>query len=200
MPISALLLGMSILIIGDSHMAKPDHLLNALHDRLSLQGAIVHSIGVCGSIPGDWISGAPGKCGKAERLGKASAKALPKSEGSVAIKGLLEKEHPDLILVVQGDTLGSYDKAALSKSWLRQQVSGLTKEIAISGTRCIWVGPAWGSEGGTFKKTFERVEQLSKILESTVAPCSYLDSLKLSKPGAWAALGGQRFTPLAYQS
>ena len=133
MPINAILMGMSILIIGDSHMAKPDHLLNALHDSLTAQGATVHSIGVCGSTPSDWVSGAPGKCGKAERTGKDNAKVMPNSEGSVAVKSLIKTEHPDLIMVVQGDTLGSYDKPALSKSWMWQQVTGLSKEIASVG-------------------------------------------------------------------
>ena len=54
---SALLAGLTILIIGDSHMvqvplaATTSTLLIALHDDLLQQGATVHSVGVCGSVP-----------------------------------------------------------------------------------------------------------------------------------------------------
>jgi hypothetical protein len=40
------LLGLSILVIGDSHMATPSYLIQSLPDSLMEQGAVVHSIGV----------------------------------------------------------------------------------------------------------------------------------------------------------
>ena len=199
MATSTILAGISVLIIGDSHLANPNHLLNSLHNAILAQGAKVHSIGVCGSTPMDWVKGAPGTCGKAERIDSGTAKVLGMTEGASAVKELLQKEKPNIVIVVQGDTMGAYDKPSLPKSWVWQQVSTLSKEIGTTNTKCIWVGPAWGTEGGKFKKTYKRVEELSNLLATNVSPCEYLDSLKLSKPGAWATIDGQHFTAPGYK-
>ena len=50
------LAGLIVLIIGDSHIASKDFLLSSLQDALVSQGAIVHSYGVCGSQPHDWVA------------------------------------------------------------------------------------------------------------------------------------------------
>ena len=74
---SSLLAGLSILIIGDSHMATPYYLIGGLHDDLIRKGANVHSIGICGANAGDWLKATPGgSCGAAERRGKEPAVAL----------------------------------------------------------------------------------------------------------------------------
>ena len=75
----------------------------------------------------------------------------------------------------------------------------MSREVGETNTKCIWVGPAWGSEGGKFRKTFARVEELSNLIEKNVSPCQYLNSLKLSKPGAWATIDGQHFTAPGYK-
>ena len=36
------LLGLSLLVIGESHMSAKEYLINPLHDELTKQGAIVH--------------------------------------------------------------------------------------------------------------------------------------------------------------
>ena len=53
--INSALAGLVVLIIGDSHLASKDFLLSSLQDDLNNQGAIVHSYGVCGSQPNDWM-------------------------------------------------------------------------------------------------------------------------------------------------
>jgi hypothetical protein len=199
MATTTLLAGLSILVIGDSHLAFPDHLLNSLHNDLLAQGAQVHSIGVCGSNPIDWVKGAKGTCGKAERIGTSQAKVYGMSEGTLPIKELIKSGKTNLVVIVQGDTIASYDKPSLPKSWIWQQVSTLSREVGETNTKCIWVGPAWGSEGGKFRKTFARVEELSNLIEKNVSPCQYLNSLKLSKPGAWATIDGQHFTAPGYK-
>ena len=74
---SSLLAGLSILIIGDSHMATPNYLIGGLHDDLIRKGANVHSIGICGANASDWLKASPGgACGAAERRGKAPAVIL----------------------------------------------------------------------------------------------------------------------------
>jgi len=199
MATTALLTGLSILVIGDSHLAFPDHLLNELHNNLLAQGAQVHSIGVCGSNPIDWIKGSKGTCGKAERIGNNPPKIYGVTEGAIPVKDLIKNEKSNLVIIVMGDTIASYDKPSLPKSWVWQQVSSLSNEIGKTNTKCVWVGPAWGTEGGKFHKTFARVEELSNLIEKNVSPCQYLNSLKLSKPGAWATLDGQHFTAPGYK-
>jgi len=70
------LLGLSILVIGDSHMATPNYLIGSLHDNLIEQGATVHSIGVCGTQSGDWAKAVKGTCGGASAQA-ASLRSLP---------------------------------------------------------------------------------------------------------------------------
>ncbi len=51
----SVLAGMTLLVLGESHMSLADHLMEPLHDNLTRQGAIVHSIGACGASAGDWL-------------------------------------------------------------------------------------------------------------------------------------------------
>jgi lysophospholipase L1-like esterase len=40
----------------------------------------------------------------------------------------------------------------------------------------------------------------AKRFAANVAPCSYIDSLSLSKPGQWVTTDGQHFTVAGYKS
>lgn len=197
--VNALLAGLTVLIIGDSHMTSPGYLITSLHDDLAAKGAIVHSVGVCGANAGDWLKATKGTCGGAERTGKGEIDIKGPSAATTPIKSLIEKDKPDLVVIVMGDTMAGYGKQDFPKTWVWQQVTGLTKEIASTKTTCVWVGPAWGSEGGKFNKTFPRVQQASTFLKSNVAPCSYVDSLEFSKPGQWATVDGQHLTVPGYK-
>ena len=64
----ATLAGLSILVIGDSHLLNPNYLIGTLHDELLAQKAKVHTVGVCGSTPADWVTVKTGDCGGAERI------------------------------------------------------------------------------------------------------------------------------------
>lgn len=197
---SSLFAGLSILIIGDSHMATPNYLIGSLHDDLIRKGANVHSIGICGANAGDWLKVTPGgSCGAAERRGKAPATALAGKVNTTPIKELIGKEKPDLVLIVIGDTMAGYEKQSFPKAWIWQQTTGLTKAIAQTGTQCAWVGPSWGTEGGKYGKTYAKVKQMSSFLSANVAPCSYVDSLKFSTPGQWSTTDGQHLNVQGYQ-
>lgn len=196
----SILAGMTILMIGDSHLATPDYLISTLHDDLVAQGAKVHTLGICGANAGDWLKATPGTCGGAERRGTEKAVVLGGKAATLPISELLATDKPDLVLIVMGDTMASYTKPAFPKAWLWQQTTALTKEISANGTRCVWVGPNWGTEGGKYGKTFARVEMTSKFLSSNVAPCSYIDSLQFSKPGQWATVDGQHLTAPGYKT
>ena len=104
-----------------------------------------------------------------------------------------------LVIVVMGDTMAGY-KSEFPRAWAWQQVSSLSKEIASTGTPCIWVGPPWGSEGGQYGKTYARVKVMSDFLAANVSPCKYVDSLKLSRQGQWATVDGQHFTTDGYKA
>ncbi|WJJ94301.1 hypothetical protein [Neopusillimonas aromaticivorans] len=151
--ITSVLAGLSILIIGDSHLTAPEYLVTTLHDGLARQGAVVHSIGVCGSTPADWLKATPGDCGASERKGADKPTFSANSATTRPITGLLNEEKPDLVIVVMGDTIANYSGGSFMKTWAWQNTTQLTKAIAASNTACVWVGPAWGTEGGKYKKT-----------------------------------------------
>lgn len=196
--LTSLLAGLSILVIGDSHLTS-NYLIDSLHMDLVRQGAKVHTLGVCGTNAADWLKATPGTCGAAERRDSGPVKHLGGTASTVPLAQLLSSDKPDLLVIVMGDTMAGYGKGAFPKAWVWQQVTSLTKAVGQSGTACVWVGPAWGTEGGKYQKTYERVELMSAFLKHNVAPCAYIDSLTFSKPGAWATTDGQHFTGSGYR-
>ena len=195
----ATLAGLSILIIGDSHLSNGGYLIDTLQDPLVQAGARVHTIGVCGSVAGDWTTVKQSDCGGAERVDKGTINFVGSAAATKPVKQLIAAEKPDLVVIVQGDTMGGYKQPTYPRAWAYQQVTALTRDVASTGTACVWVGPAWGSEGGKYGKTFDRVKQTSEFLAANVAPCAYVDSLSFSKPGAWRTVDGQHFTDNGYK-
>jgi len=90
----------------------------------------------------------------------------------------------------------------MPRPWIRDEVSSLTRGIKASGAKCVWVGPAWGSEGGKYGKTFARTKEVSDYLADIVSPCVYISSLNMEKPGEWATLpgDGQHYMNAGYQA
>lgn len=200
---SMLLAGLTVLMIGDSHMTTPDYLITTLHDGLRQQGAKVYSFGACGTPSGAWMKKMQPPCGSAFRLDDGKVRSRSGEAGSTKpLPDLVKEYHPDLIVVVNGDTMAAYKDPVMPKAWIWDQVSSLTKGIKASGASCVWVGPAWGNEGGKYNKNFARVKELSAYLADIVAPCVYVDSLKMSKPGEWTTLpgDGQHFTNEGYEA
>ena len=196
----ATIAGLSILIIGDSHLANSGYLIDTLQDQLLSRGAKnVHTVGVCGSNAGDWTTVKKGDCGGAERVNKGAISFTGNNAATKPIKQLIAADKPNLVIVVMGDTMASYKQPSFPKAWAYQQTTALTKDISSTGTACVWVGPAWGSEGGQYGKTFDRVKVTSEFLSTNVAPCTYIDSLAFSKPGQWRTIDGQHFTPTGYK-
>ncbi|MHC8372860.1 SGNH/GDSL hydrolase family protein [Pseudomonas sp. MDT1-85] len=198
MPTSALA-GLSLLVLGESHMSLADHLLEPLHDNLTRQGAQVHSIGACGASASDWLISKKVDCG-AERKGNDKIVIKGREATTTPIQDLIAADKPDLVVLVIGDTMASYDKPVFPKAWAWQSVTGLAKAIAATGTRCAWVGPAWGKAGGMYQKNDARTQLMSQFLAANVAPCTYIDSLTLSKPGQWITTDGQHFTVAGYHA
>jgi len=201
---SALLAGLAVLIIGDSHLATPGYLITTLHDDLAQQGAAVYSYGACGVAAGDWVTKtkieSPPPCGTAmrEKEGKIKITTGPKA-ATTPYSELVKSYKPDLVVIVMGDTMAGYTQPAMPKAWIWQHVSALTKAIKASGTKCVWVGPAWGTEGGKFGKNFARVSEMSGYLSEIVAPCTYVNSLNFSQKGQWGTVDGQHLNSAGYK-
>ncbi|MBN3854971.1 MULTISPECIES: SGNH/GDSL hydrolase family protein [unclassified Paraburkholderia] len=195
---ASVLLGLSVLVIGESHLTLNNHLREPLVQSLQAQGAAhVHVVGVCGASPGRWLKSTPGDCG-ADQVDQRPATVLGKEAHTTPIADLIHADKPNLVVVIEGDTMGSYDKPAFPKAWAWQEVTGLTKAIADTHTACVWVGPGWGSNSGQFAKSDDRVRELSAFLANNVAPCSYIDSTTFAKPGQWQTLDGEHYTQMGY--
>jgi hypothetical protein len=199
--VNAALAGLVVLIIGDSHIASKDFLLASLQDALVAQGAVVHSYGVCGSQPHDWVAQTELPCGRAERHNSDAAivDKSPKVK-TWSLEKLIEQHHPNLLVVELGDNMGGYGVAlALPTEWISVETTQMLQPIEAHHLPCVWVGPPWGSEGGTSNKTFARVQDLSDYLSKIVYPCRYIDSLRFSQPGQWPTFDGEHLTPDSYR-
>lgn len=199
MPTASVLAGLTILVLGESHMSLADHLVEPLNAKLVQQGANVHSIGACGASAGDWLITKKVDCG-ADQVNNGKITIKGRDATTTPIADLIKKDKPDLVVLVIGDTMASYDKPAFPKTWAWQSVTSLTKAIAATGTKCVWVGPAWGKAGGMYQKNDERTKLMSQFLAANVAPCTYIDSTAFSKPGQWVTTDGQHFTVAGYKS
>jgi len=193
--------GISILMIGASHLTYPGALVTTLHDALNDKGAQVHTFGVCGTMPSHWVLPTKGSCGAADRIGNGSIKLRMGSRAeTVPIQKLVADEKPALLVVVMGDTLGAYKGGAkMSLPWAEGEQEQIRKEISAAKVRCVWVGPSWGEEGYAGGKTYARAQQVSKFLSTRVGPCTYIDSLSMSKPGEWLTLDGIHHRPQYYK-
>lgn len=196
------LAGLSILVVGASHLAAPTYLVGPLHDALMAQGAHVHSVGVCGTTPSDWSRVTTGNCGGVERLDRAAPKVMiSRAAKTTPLRKLIESDRPDLVIIVMGDTLANYGKPdGFDKSWISKEAWTLTKDLTQMQVSCVWVGPAWGTDGFPAGKTNARVKEVSDFLATRVKPCSYIDSLTMSKPGQWKTSDGQHFYAEGYKA
>jgi len=192
---ASVLMGLTFLVIGDSHIANPAYLMNFFPEQLVAHGAKVHSLGVCGAMPADWVKASPaGSCGGGERVDINPPTLLNKDAMTVGIGDLVAKERPSVIVVVFGDTLGAYNNPEFPKAWAYQQVTKLTTTLKKAGVACYWVGPGWSNIPGRFNKTNERVKIVNNFLAENVSPCTYIDSTKFSQPGDWKTMDGQHYT------
>lgn len=203
--IASLLAGMTILVVGDSHLSTPGYLITTMHDELQKKGAVVYTYGACGMAAGDWVKPtkmkSPPPCGTAVRLGKNPIDVNPgPNTGTVPYSELVQRHSPDLVVFVMGDTMAGYKEPTLPKTWAWQQVTTLIKQVKVSQVKCAWVGPGWGGAdgGGVFGKNNKRVTEISTLLSETVAPCTYINSLNLIKKGDMRTFDGQHYDSAGY--
>jgi hypothetical protein len=192
------LAGLVILVIGDSQMMN---MLSNLHNQLENAGAAVHSYSMCGATAADWVyRSTVTSCGRAEHHENAppiieSEKAMP----TYVLADLIEKHHPNLIVVELGDTMAGYGLTQMNRSWILDQVRDLTAKIRASNITCNWVGPIWGQDQPPYKKADARVREISQLLSESVAPCKYIDSTTFARPGEWPTKDGTHLQPDGYR-
>jgi hypothetical protein len=197
----SLLLGLSLLILGDSHFGKPDYLITSLQNELIGRGAKVATYSACGSPPSIWLTVRVASCGTAQRIQSGPiAQQAGANAKTTPVDQLVATNKPNMIMVAMADTIGGYTRAEMPRDEIQEQVTALTDKIRAMNIPCLWVGPSWGTEGGPFMKTFARVEELSKYMSTIVSPCVYVDSTKLAKPGQWPTFDGQHFSVEGYKA
>lgn len=196
----AVLAGLTFLIVGDSHFATKDYLVTTLADGLMKDGAKVDTFGSCGMPAGSWIAPRPVACGVAQRIGAGPVQEnrTPTAMGW-SVDDLIDRYKPSIVVVGIGDPMAGYNQKEMQRVWVKQNVDALTARIAAHHLPCIWIGPGWGKEGGPYSKTYARVKEFSDYMASVVAPCTYIDSLTMAKPGEWPTFDGQHYTAEGYR-
>jgi hypothetical protein len=194
------LMGIKILMLGASHLATPGYFGTVLHNQLADQGAIVHTVAVCGAFPSHWATPADGSCGSLEKIGNTPADyRVGKTPKTKSYTELVASDAPNLVILVMGDSVANYAGPFMDKKWASQEISKLTSVVGESKVACVFIGPPWGTEGGKSKKTHARTKEANEFLKNSVKPCTYVDSLKMSKPGEWATTDGMHLTQKDYK-
>jgi lysophospholipase L1-like esterase len=183
---SPILAGLTVLMLGDSHFATQGYLITTLQDALLSQGAKVTTEAACGAPTDVWVSQGLAPCGTAERVDSGPVKTNKAANAHVpAFDELLQRVHPNLIVIGAGDTMAGYSQAALPTQYIDQNVTALTRRIQAAG--------------GPYFKTYARAKLMSDYLSTHVSPCRYIDSLKFAQPGEWSTFDGQHYSLPGYQ-
>lgn len=167
------LAGLTFLIVGDSHVSAPGSLATTLHDALAAEGAAVHTAGVCAAAPSHFLRGRSTTCGRVLRGpdGRLSLKVKAKAP---VLDDLLADHTPDHVIFVFGDNMGGYRMKKLPRSFIEAEVTAIVAALP-AGTGCSWMGPPWGEEGTSYRKTHSRAAELNAVLRDLSAPCHYID-------------------------
>ncbi len=190
------LAGLVILALGDSHMT---FMITPLYEALEEQGAVVHAYGMCGAMATDWVSRATTQC-EAERHDKGGTIIKYTTQPTWLLTDLLEKHHPNLVVVELGDNMAGYGTLpALPRDFITQQVHQFLGPITARNLPCVWIGPPWGGDTALYHKTDARVRELSQFLAPSVAPCAYIDTTTFAHPGEWPTTDGQHLTQTSYR-
>src|SRR5262249_14945781 len=83
--------------------------------------------------------------------------------------------------------------------WVHEQLNGLTSRIAATKISCMWVGPIWGQNTGPYHKTVAEVQDMSRLLSTSVAPCNFIESIAFAKPDEWPTRDGGHLQPDGYR-
>jgi hypothetical protein len=189
------LAGLIILAVGDSHMV---YMASPLHEALAQEGAVVNAYGMCGAMPGDWLTRTTTQC-SAERHDTGPAIQKNQSTPSWLLTDLIAKDHPNLVVIELGDNMAGYGTLqTLPRDFIADQVNQFLAPIKARNLPCLWIGPPWGNDTQAYHKTTTRLKELSQFLSQVVAPCAYIDTSSFAQPGEWPTLDGEHLTQPAY--
>jgi acyl-CoA thioesterase-1 len=142
--LAAPLAGKTVLHVGDSMVGGNWGLTRALEAKFSAEGAkFIHDYKVSESI--------------------VSYDHSPK------LKNLVEKNHPDIVII----TLGTNDVFVPYPASMANNIRNIVKRVGAA--ECYWMGlPTWKPDTG-----------IVQVLKDNVAPCKFFDSshLKLQRSG-----------------
>ena len=190
------LAGLVILTLGDSHML---YMVSPLHEALEQQGAVVHSYGMCGAMPADWLTRTTAQC-FAERHDNGAAMVKNQPGPSWLLTDLLAKHQPNLIVIELADNMAGYGTLpALPRDLITTQVREVLGPIKARNLSCVWIGPPWGKDSTPYHKTELRTKELSQLLAQSVAPCTYIDTTSFAQPGEWSTIDGEHLTQPSYR-
>ncbi|EPF16356.1 Uncharacterised protein [Cedecea davisae] len=198
---NTLLAGVTLLILGDSHVAFKDSLLSVLPEAYESMGAKVVTYGVCSSSPAGWVKGPKDTgCGGVVRNGTGpiadpSAATFPFPD----VASLIDKWQPTAVMFIYGDTIGSYTADPFPAEWIENQVKPVAA-LAGAKTKCLWVGPTWGTFNPRYGKTEETTKRITGFLSSHVQPCTYIDSTSFMQNKAVETVDGLHLTPKSYKA
>ncbi|HTZ35079.1 MAG TPA: SGNH/GDSL hydrolase family protein [Stellaceae bacterium] len=190
------LAGLVILALGDSHMV---YMVSPLHDALEEQGATVNTYAMCGAMAEDWLTRTTTQC-FAERHDKGAAVVKNQPAPTWLLTDLLERNRPNLVVIELGDNMAGYGTlGALPRDFIRTQVDGVLGPIRARHLPCVWIGPPWGKDTAAYHKTELRTKELSQFLAQAVAPCAYIDTTSLARPGEWPTYDGEHLSQASYR-
>lgn len=194
-----LLAGLTILMIGDSHLTFKNTLLAGMPEAFVAQGAKVVTYGLCSSKPEDWVDEKPiNACGYTKRIGTEHITlSMNKDDAPPNIQSLVQQWHPDAVIVVFGDAMAGYSQSQMPADWIKDQVHALVDNIGSA--KCIWVGPTWGRYNPRYGKTDARTVELAGFLEKETQPCHYIDSTKILSQNSITTEDGLHLTTEDYK-
>lgn len=196
-----LLTGVTLLILGDSHVTFQDSLLSVLPEAYEQLGAKVVTYGVCSSTPKEWLKGPEDEgCGGVIREGTAAIKKPFETPFPFpGINSLITQWQPTAIILVYGDTLGAYSTDPLPGEWIESQITPLTTAITGKAT-CLWVGPTWGTFNPRYGKSDDKTLRVTRFLSTHTQPCTYIDSTTLMTKGKVKTVDGLHLTTEGYKT
>jgi len=191
------LAGLSLLIVGDSHVSAPGSLATTLHDALAAEGAAVYTAGVCAASPSHFLKGRSTTCGRVLR-GPDGKLSLKVKASAPKLEALLADHAPDHVIFVFGDNMGGYRMKHLPRGFIETEVMAIVAALP-EGTGCSWMGPPWGEEGTAYRKTHARAAALNAALREASAPCHYIDVQAATGTGTIDTVDGLHPKPAGYR-
>lgn len=164
-----LLLGTTVLVIGDSHTVGPFGWY--LDENLRSNGHKVATYGSCGSIAQWWSTGQQTTCGYYSK--DLDGNVVKKDKFPTPnFKKILEDVKPDSVIVELGT---NYVKTP-SDAFVKKDLASFVNLIKESNANCFWISPP------DMRKFRGEISRLDKLIDEAVGKdCKVFDSKTVTK-------------------